>query len=435
MDNFNWDLFLDLIKSHQIVPVLGSDLILIRRNNQILPLLDILTLRLSESLVVDPGRQNFREFILKNRDKHFLSDAIKNVFYEILEEEIFEVDHLQKLARITGFKLFLSTTFDNVFEGVLKEERQIRKALKTISYSYPSLAQPLTPINVSEEFNTVVFKVFGSIENKNFATTEEEILEYVFSLKSENPLAETLHDLVQGKNLLFLGCDFPNWLMRFFIRIITDERFKIGNTEKIIADNYAHKDFKLSLFLKHFKTQILKLSDEEFKNPLKFIEELYQRWLVYEKKSVKKIFKGTVFLSFSHQDVEKIRVVSRELSSNGIEVWFDENKLKSGDNYDRIIKDRIKNCKIFIPFISKASLENRESYVYRVEWDMAISRRKIREIDERQKSFIMPIVLDDISFSEERIPQTFRQLTIEYLDLNRLIDNIKKELTLISHEK
>lgn len=432
MNEFKWELFLDAISKNQIIPVIGNDLILVRKNNKIIPFYDYLTQQVSLQFKSDSGSLNFREFVLENREQQYFSNTIKNVFNDILEENILVTEHLCKLARISGFSFYISTTFDRVFEEILQNEQcRPNKKLHVIDYSYP-VRKTIDLSELNEDINKIiVFKILGSLETKTCAITDEEILEYIFSVKQENPVSNILEDNIEGKNLLFLGCDFPNWLLRFFIRILTNERFVMSQTEKIIADNYAHKDAKLSLFLKHFRTQIIDLSRDKFNNPIKFINDLYDKWIIHCKENIPKKFQGTVFLSFSHKDVELVRPIKDELKANGIDVWYDEEELSSGDNYDRIIKENIRNCHLFIPFISKASISNPDNYAYRVEWDLAISRRKVRENDYDMNSFIHPVIIDVTRASDDRIPSVIRKLTIQKLNLKTLIETVKNELTLI----
>lgn len=394
-----------------------------------------MTMRLSQKLNKSPGNLNFREFVLENKTEPFLQESIVNSFTEIIKENSLVEEPLKKLARITDFNFFISTTFDKAFESILKSERGLKDdGIVEIEYSNPYRV-PKAYHDIEKKVKDgapVVFKFLGSMTSRCCAITEEEILEYIFSLKNENQLARFLNESVEGKNLLFIGNNFPNWLMRFFIRIITNEPYVMCKTSKIIADNYAHKDLNLSMFLEHFKTQILALTDEEFNNAREFVNQLYSHWVNYKDVKIPKRYRGSVFLSFNHKDRDKIRDVWKELAANGIETWFDESELHSGDNHRQVITQKIKECDAFIPFLSKHSVDSPNSYVYSVEWDLAMARRKVREDDTTNHSFIHPIIIDDLQNTDERIPEVMRKLTIEKLNTQQLIENIKRGLTLIT---
>lgn len=437
MDLFDDNIFLESVRKNEVIPVIGSDLILVEFDHKIIPLYSYLTQKLGSKLKIDPKSLNFREFVLEYKEHTSLFDrAIRTVFQEILNENILITDHLSKLARITGFSFYISTTFDRIFESVLEKERGNKNQnIRILDYSFPlkAMGAEANPNEGNQELN--VIKILGSLQSDMCAITDVEILEYIFSLKNEESMIRNmLFDQIKGKILLFLGCDFSNWLLRFFVRILANEPFVMCKTDKIIADNYAHKDPKISMFFSHFKTQIISFSDEEYKNPVVFINDFYGKWTEYYKNSIPKRYQGLVFLSYSHQDKEKIIPVRNEMLANGIDVWFDENKLESGDNYKQKINDQIRNCNLFIPFISQSSVLDPSSYAYSVEWDLAIARRKVRESDNDFNSFIHPVIIDDTLVTDEKIPLAFRQLTIQNLNINRLIERIKDQLNLITHD-
>ncbi len=436
METFKWNLFLRLVRENKIIPIIGSDLILVQKDNKIIPFYNYLTQKLGEKLEIDPGLLNFREFILEHKNEDFLSEAIEMSYQEIIDEGVLFDDHLKKLARISGFIFYISTTLDKIFESFLRKERGTEdQKIQVVHYSYPNKA-------ISEKdlpkkgHKPTVFNILGTMEVKVCAITDEEILEYVFSLKNESPLRDFLFNEIEGKNLLFLGCDFPDWLHRFFIRILTNEPFIISEikTEKIIADNYSHKDTKLSLFLKRFRTQIIDLSNEEYQNPIVFINEFYEKWKESDRELIPKRYEGTVFLSFNSKNRKEIIPIRDELIAQGIDPWYDESDLHAGDNYEMIIRDKIAQCALFIPFIAEASISDPKSFAYSIEWDMAIARRKLREYDKVKESFILPVIIDDTQVTDDRIPVAFRQVTIDKMDKNILINHIKNKLNLVSNE-
>jgi hypothetical protein len=429
---FNWGVFLGLLKDNSVVPVLGSDLIRVKNkeNGQIIPLYDYMTFKLSNQLKIKTDSLNLRDFIIRNKDNSFIDTSIPMVYREIVAEDNFVIEPLQRLARITDFNLYISTTIDNIFEKVLKQELGDRDVVE-IDYIFPPRAKekdPLPQNPVNDKKITSVFKILGDIRKPvgSYAIDDEEILEYIYSLNDESDVTKSLFEKVEDKNLLFLGCDFPDWLMRFFIRIITNKRFSISHVTKVIADNYTYKDSKFSFFLEQFKTQIIHFSEEQFDDPIVFINKLYDQWII-SKESIAKRYEGSVFLSFNHKDVDIVRSVRNELNAHGIDAWFDETELQSGDAYNSRIRQKIMECTAFIAFISQNSLDP-DCYTYKVEWDFAISRRKVKEDETVQKSFIKPIILDNTEVTDNKIPEMFRKLTIDKIDIPKLIQNIKRDL-------
>jgi hypothetical protein len=431
--DINWPLFLDLLKDHQIVPVIGSELILVKdeKTEDIRPLYDYLTDILSDKYKINPENLNFKEFILRlKKEPSFSLNIISSKIGEIKQKNILKLDHLCKLALVMDFPFFISTTIDDVFESVLKKERGV-ETVAEIDYMLHFASNTMPPNLLNKKTSTAVFKILGNIcqPGMNCALTEEAILENIYSLK-DNQRADYLHQNIVGKSLLFLGCDFPDWLLRFFIRTVSNEPYSSSQVSKIIADNYIQKDLKLSFFLTQFHTQIYHWSDERFMNPLEFIDKLYDNWKTYMQDSIPVRYEGTVFLSFNHADVEIVRSVKKEMKAQGLDVWMDEDKLQSGDTYDSLIKDKIIKCAAFIAFISQNSL-NEKTYTNKYEWDMAMSRRKVREDESLSNSFLKPVIIDETNVKDERIPEVIRKLTIEKINtenIQKLIENVKQNL-------
>jgi hypothetical protein len=67
-----------------------------------------------------------------------------------------------------------------------------------------------------------------------------------------------------------------------------------------------------------------------------------------------------VFLSYASEDGEAAERIAHALRTAGIEVWFDRNALRGGDEWDRKIRREIKDCALFVPIISANSEARQE---------------------------------------------------------------------------
>jgi len=112
-----------------------------------------------------------------------------------------------------------------------------------------------------------------------------------------------------------------------------------------------------------------------------------------------------IFLSYASQDAEMARRVADALRAAELTVWFDQNELRGGDAWDATIRTRIKECALFVPFISKNTESRSEGY-FRLEWKLAIDRSHLMADDQR---FLMPVVIDDTSEAKARVPDRFRE--------------------------
>jgi adenylate cyclase len=112
-----------------------------------------------------------------------------------------------------------------------------------------------------------------------------------------------------------------------------------------------------------------------------------------------------IFLSYASEDTEIARRVADALRAAELAVWFDQNELRGGDAWDATIRTRIKECVLFVPFISKNTESRSEGY-FRLEWKLAVDRSHLMADDQ---PFLMPVVVDDITEAKARVPDRFRE--------------------------
>jgi TolB-like protein/Flp pilus assembly protein TadD len=115
---------------------------------------------------------------------------------------------------------------------------------------------------------------------------------------------------------------------------------------------------------------------------------------------------GAVFLSYASQDAEPARQICEALRTAGIEVWFDQSELRGGDAWDQSIRKQIKTCALFVPIISRNTHDRAEGY-FRLEWKLAVDRCHLMAAD---KTFLVPIIIDDTPNDDERVPEKFREV-------------------------
>jgi TolB-like protein/Flp pilus assembly protein TadD len=113
-----------------------------------------------------------------------------------------------------------------------------------------------------------------------------------------------------------------------------------------------------------------------------------------------------VFVSYASQDAEAAGHICEALRAAGIEVWFDQSELRGGDAWDQSIRKQIKTCALFVPVISQHTHERAEGY-FRLEWKLAVDRCHLMAAD---KAFLVPVVIDDTSDDDERVPEKFREV-------------------------
>ena len=115
---------------------------------------------------------------------------------------------------------------------------------------------------------------------------------------------------------------------------------------------------------------------------------------------------GAVFLSYASQDAAAARKICEALRASAIEVWLDQSELRGGEAWDRKIRRQIQECALFLPIIS-ANAHARDEGYFRLEWKLAVDRSHLMSPD---KTFLLPVVIDNTPQTDERIPDRFREL-------------------------
>jgi hypothetical protein len=116
---------------------------------------------------------------------------------------------------------------------------------------------------------------------------------------------------------------------------------------------------------------------------------------------------GAVFLSYAHEDCAAARRLQNFLDQEaGIDVWFDEQEIKGGDDWSRKIRRNINNCSYFMPVISATATPIREGY-FRTEWKLVVERASRFAEDAR---FIIPVAIDATPHDTASVPERFKQV-------------------------
>jgi len=113
-----------------------------------------------------------------------------------------------------------------------------------------------------------------------------------------------------------------------------------------------------------------------------------------------------VFLSYASEDAKAAENLCDALRAAGIEVWFDQSELQGGDAWDASIRRQIKSCALFIPIISRNTDVRDEGY-FRLEWKLAVDRSHLMAVN---RPFLVPVVIDDTSDRDDRVPDRFHDV-------------------------
>jgi TolB-like protein len=111
-------------------------------------------------------------------------------------------------------------------------------------------------------------------------------------------------------------------------------------------------------------------------------------------------------LSYASQDAEAAQRICEALRAAGVEVFFDQSELRSGDVWDQKIRREIHDCALFIPVISANTASRPEGY-FRLEWDLADQRSHMMA---RSRVFVVPVCLDTTTETAADVPESFKRV-------------------------
>jgi len=115
---------------------------------------------------------------------------------------------------------------------------------------------------------------------------------------------------------------------------------------------------------------------------------------------------NAVFVSYASEDAEAAQRICDGLRAAGIEVWFDKSELRGGEAWDRQIRERVHDCRLFVAVIS-AHTESRDEGYFRREWRLAVERAGDMA-DKR--TFVLPVVIDDTRERGAAVPDKFHDV-------------------------
>ena len=438
---FDWESFKYNVSINNVVPILGNDLSTIRlAKNSLLQSKyydtilkcgtvdkDYIRINLYKYLAIKLweiyGRSepisysvNFNSIVLQLLSRDIKPDTIKNAIRNEtirLTDEQIVLDPYRKLLQVKGFENFVTVNIDNFLERAFEAEG--KKVNTSINFSIQDAES--NPDEKPDRALPKIFNLMGNIKWGKFVDSDEESLECLYMIKNDSSYkAKTLFDTLEGKSLLFIGCSFPDWFMRFFIRIIANERYTNSSRDKYVVGYPIFRDNDIRFFLENNKTLVIPFGGNiggnnvlQIENSIEFITEINNQFygkigpaLPPPRTPLPGKF---IFLSYSRDDSSIAEKLKNEFDRNGINVFYDKDSLKTGGDFDEILIKTIKDAAYFIALISKNSTGDKNRYVYDTEWSFAIAF-------DTDKNYLRPYIIDDTSPTDEKIPKRIREKNI-----------------------
>ncbi|MBM3854791.1 MAG: toll/interleukin-1 receptor domain-containing protein, partial [Verrucomicrobia bacterium] len=421
-DDDAWEDLLNYIEEKRVIPIVGPELLRVETESGGRLLYDWLAEKLAARLGVD-ARALPQPCTLNDVVCWFLSargrrEEAYTRLRTILRETNFAVPPaLRQLAQITDFDLFVTTTFDPLLEQAINAERFAGAAsTEVIAYSPNRVAD--LPVERERQQRPVVYHLLGRLSaSPTYVISDEDTLEFVCALQSEHLTPEKLFHELEHNHLLLIGSNFSNWLARLFLRMAKRRRLSDPrDVGEVVADSHSAQDQRLMAFL-----QQVSVRTRVFGGAERFVAELHERWrrrrgggapadaaLTAQPQRFlppqREMPEHAVFISYAREDLGAVQRLKAGLDAAGVTTWFDMERLESGDDYDRKIRQNIGRCSFFVPVVSATTQRRLEAY-FRREWSYAVDRA--RNIAEGAV-FILPVCIDGTTEAEALVPDRFK---------------------------
>lgn len=416
-----WEQLLDLVEERRVVPVVGPELLELGDEGRGESLYPLIARRLGEYLEVPsddlPAGDELNavacRFIDQRQDVQDLYPALKKVMPGA--DELATPEPLLQLARIRHLNLFVTTTFDPLLVRALDEVRFGGQAKTQVLAYSPSEAEDI-PDKAADLESPVVYHLFGKLSAMpTYAVTQEDVLEFIYSLQAADfKQPQLLFEELQNNNLLILGSNLGDWLVRLFLRIAKHQRLVEvrRSTEFLVGSGTQNEE--LVSFLRYYSSRT-----KIYQNGggVEFAARLYEQWAERHPDETASTAvdepaaeaaaltePGAVFLSYASEDREAAQQLKQALEEVGIDVFFDREQLRAGDDWEAKLLRTISECSLFLPVISSSSLATARRY-FRAEWERALDEARKVAASER---YLLPVVIDDTRQDEPALPQKFR---------------------------
>ncbi len=430
--SFDWDELVLFIKERQVIPIVGQELTLVPGEHGLIRVDRLVARKLAERLGVETGGR-FPDPTLDDVAGGFIREGgnPRRVYFGIKAvmdgPEIRDAplpQPLRMLAEITDFQLFVSTTLDSFLAKALDQTRYGgTQTTRKLAYSTKGRVRDL-PGEIEELAVPHVYDIFGSlVSSPDFAVTDRDVLETLHRLQGPLRRPQILFDEMRAHHLLFIGCDFPNWLSRFFVRTMMNQSIRDHrDTAEVVADSESVQESSLRLFYRDCWIETFPSG-----GPVEFVQELHSQWSArkHEPKVISPrpavpqgpvavvrpapsaegdpdMVEGAVFLSYAKEDRQTVVSLWQALDAGYVDAWFDRRELPPGTDWKARIEANILRCCLFVPIVSKNAQARLEGF-FRQEWAWALERtgRMAEELP-----FIVPVVLD-VEPGAHSIPDAF----------------------------
>lgn len=412
-----WKRLLDRIRDGDVVPVLGPQLLVEADGRTPRQARIAQRVLQGHGIDVDPGSLTpFRELDEAHARLASSSVSPQDIYADVHEEIRHDAldgeapEPIRQIAEITDFRLLVTLTPDDWLRRCL---RQCRAAVHEVVHSprWPTSEFDDLPRDWPQRAGEAqLLYLFGkSRATPTFALHDEDLLEYAHNMIAGGSGVPRLFlDELRERSLLLIGCHFPDWLGRFFLRVTNKSRLSEKGKREWMVEQ-LQPGASLVAFLRSHSRETEVVSQLP---PAAFVAELHRRWRERSAPAAAPPAGGGTqakasavpsaplfFISYSRTgDLPHAEALVQALLELGVppaEIWFDRTSIEPGQDFAQRILDGIRGCRYFVPLLSASVDEREEAFVFR-EWRAANER-----LQGMNRAFVVPVVVDP-DFAPER---------------------------------
>lgn len=432
-DTLPWDRLLLHLHNRQVLPVVGAGLVTVadEAGGQV-PLVEWLAPRLAERLKLPEAEamktlnQVATAHLTRGGGRMAIYDELRVLVEEQAKGPI--PPGLADLASIRDLDLFVTSTFDGHLARALQRARPGFRPSQGGELAF----HPTRPVDLPEPLPpTCVYHVLGTTGTyPDFGVWEEDYMEFLCGLlEAPRDTRRNLFRELKNRSLLMIGSPFDDWVVRFFLRVAKQERLS-DRKGKHQADYLAERSEMMTKPMVFYFDHVLGSPQILNMEPVAFVAELKRRWSKkYEALNDEELLasipdemeRGSIFISYSHDDLSAALKLAMGLRAAGLPVWLDKRRLNPGGDWAVALKRAVKSrASLFLSLISEATEGDAKRFVHD-------ERQWAAEVFVEGEIFYLPVLIGGVT-QPKLEPPVFAHLHRHPLPGGHLTDDFARLL-------
>ena len=345
-------------------------------------------------------------------------------FYRHFESDL---DVLRDLAELP-FELIVNTSPGYSVHRVFD-------AVKPLTHSdfYDRTAPPRPMLPDPSVDAPVVYNLFGSLERpSSLILSDNDRLDFIVAVAANEPplppkLTSTLRD--PDRSCLFLGFDLAKWQFRVLLHVLSPDQQRRAKSFAFELNNAALDTETADFYRSGHRIQFVNADIPGFATELRNrVRPHHQSWPNRPDVHVALPPDAPVaFICHANEDKPIAQQVADALRADGIEAWFDRDKLSGGDEWEHMIRRVISEEVDYVVVLQTERLKAKDVGFVNREIHMALDRQTEYR---KPRRFLIPTIVDS---QESRIDDLKHLQSTDLSEpdgLKDLVRTIKRDVDL-----